>query len=105
MLKRAVLAAVVAMTGGQALAQAEAHPGNHWNRGGTVYVSCYRGPWHDVIWDRPEAVFTESLVDVGYDYPSALAIATRICRDITLVGDNAALKAAMEQIIDEAPRP
>ena len=103
MLKQAVLAVALAVTGGQAMADLEAAPGNHWNQGGVVVVQCFRGPWHEVIWDHPEAKFTESLVAVGYDYPSALSIANRICRDITLVDDEAALKAAMEAIIAEAP--
>lgn len=105
MMMRACLAAVVAIWGSQSMAQLEAVPGNHWNQGGTVYVSCYRGPWTDVIWDRPEAIFVDSLVSVGYDYTNALAIATRVCRDITLVGSNAALKAEMERIINQSPRP
>jgi hypothetical protein len=56
-----------------------------------------------VIWDRPDAIFTESLVAVGYDYTNAFAIANRICRDPALVGNQAALKAAMEAIIAAAP--
>ena len=56
-----------------------------------------------MIWDRPEPVFTESLVAVGYDYANAYAIANRICRDPALVDNNAALKAAMEDIIAKAP--
>jgi hypothetical protein len=104
MIKKSLLALALALPGAQAMADLERHPGNHWNQGGTVYVSCYRGPWQDVIWDRPEGIFIESLVNVGYDYTNALAIATRICRDITLVGDDAGLKAEMERIIAEAPR-
>ncbi len=103
MLKQVVAVAVLAVTGGQAMAELQSAPGNHWNQGGVVVVQCFRGPWREVIWDHPEAQFTESLVAVGYDYPSALSIANRICRDITLVDDDAALKAAMERIIAEAP--
>jgi len=105
MMKYAVLAALLGGFAGQATAQTEPLAGNYWNQGGVVYVSCWRGPWVGVIWDRPEAIFIESLVTVGYDYPSALAIATRICRDSTLVGDSAGLKAEMERIIRDAPRP
>lgn len=104
MVKQAALAVALMVSGGQAMAQLEAAPGNYWNQGGVVTVSCFRGPWRDTIWDHPRAIFTDSLVAVGYDYPSALAISTRICRDVTLVGDDAAIKAAMEQIIADAPR-
>ena len=103
MYKQLILAAAVAVSGGQAMAELKAAPGNHWNQGGIVTVSCYRGPWKDVIWDRPDAIFTESLVAVGYDYTNAFAIANRICRDPALVDDNVALKAAMEAIIAAAP--
>jgi hypothetical protein len=103
MYKQLVLAAALAVSGGQAMAQLQAAPGNHWNQGGVVTVSCFRGPWRGVIWDRPEAIFTESLVAVGYDYTNAFAIANRICRDQGLVGNQAALKAAMEAIIADAP--
>jgi hypothetical protein len=104
MLKQTVLAFALVVTGGQAMAELEAAPGNHWNQGGVVTVSCFRGPIRETVWDHPRAIFTESLVAVGYDYPRALSIATRICRDVTLVGNEAAIKAAMEQVIAEAPR-
>lgn len=103
MLKQLALVAALAVSGGQAMADLKAAPGNHWNQGGVVTVSCYRGPLRDVIWDHPEAIFTESLVAVGYDYTNALAIANQICRDITLVDNVGALKAAMEAIIAAAP--
>ena len=34
-----------------------------------VTVSCYRGPWDDVIWDRPNPVFVDSLVSASYSFP------------------------------------
>lgn len=105
MMKRATLAAVLALWGGQSMAELQAHPGNHWNQGGIVYVSCFRGPWREVIWDRPEGIFVDSLVAVGYDFTNAMAIATRVCRDITLVDNNEALRLEMVRIIGEAPRP
>lgn len=66
--------------------------------GGVIVVSCYRGPWQQVIWDRPNAVFIDSLVNVGYSYPTASAIAERICRDQNLVGNPGALSASMRNI-------
>jgi hypothetical protein len=63
-----------------------------------IRVSCFRGPWNEVIWDRPNAVFVDSLVAVGYDFSTAHAIAERICRDNALVGNPEGLKAEMERI-------
>jgi hypothetical protein len=70
----------------------------------TIVVSCYRGPWEDVIWDHPNAVFIDSLVDVGYDIVKATAIAERVCRDENLVGDKAGLKAEMQRLYREIKR-
>lgn len=72
--------------------------------GPTITVSCYRGPWEDVIWDRPNSVFIDSLVTVGYDINTASSIAERICRDSDLVGDTEGLKAEMKRIYREVPR-
>lgn len=103
MLKKALFALSLTALAGPSFAEPEALAGNHWNQGGVVRVSCFRGPWKEVIWDRPQGIFIDTLVEVGYDYPSALAIATRLCRDINLVDDDAAMKAEMERIIAEAP--
>ncbi|WP_163846910.1 hypothetical protein [Pseudooceanicola aestuarii] len=63
-----------------------------------IHVSCYRGPWRDVIWDRPNAVFIDSLVALGYDWPTAQAISQRICRDEALVFNPEGLKHEMLRI-------
>ncbi|MFZ5962024.1 hypothetical protein ACOXXX_03655 [Thalassococcus sp. BH17M4-6] len=68
----------------------------------TIVVSCFRGPWKDVIWDRPNSNFVDSLVNAGYTYPTAHAIAERVCRDDSLVGNPGAMKAAMERIFHDA---
>ena len=47
----------------------------------TIQISCFRGPWREIIWDRAEARFTDDLVAYGYSYAEADAIGTRICRD------------------------
>ena len=44
----------------------------------TVTISCFRGPWREVIWDRPEPVFVDSLVAAGYEFPEAHAISERV---------------------------
>ena len=28
----------------------------------TIQISCFRGPWQEIIWDRAEARFTDDLV-------------------------------------------
>jgi hypothetical protein len=76
----------------------------HQQVGGVIYVACFRGPWNEVIWDRPQAKFVDSLVNVGYDYPTAHAIAERVCRDADLVGNPEGLRATMLQITREYPR-
>jgi len=104
MVRHVMVAAVLAVTGGQAMAELQPLAGNFWNQGGVVTVSCFRGPLTITAWDHPESIFIESLVAVGYDYPSAWSIGDRICKDSTLVGNPDALKAAMEEIIANAPR-
>lgn len=69
----------------------------------TIYVSCFRGPWKEVIWDRPNAKFVDSLVNLGYDYPTSHAIAERVCRDDDLVFNKDGLKAEMKRIYAESP--
>jgi len=69
----------------------------------TVTVSCFRGPWDDVIWDRPEPVFVDSLVNAGYTYPEAHSMAERVCRDSTGVGSPENLRATMLGIIANEP--
>ncbi len=101
MTKTLVLAALCAALAAPAMAGGKHHKNRH---GGvaptdtTIVVSCFRGPWNDVIWDRPNAVFVDSLVAVGYEFPTAHAIAERVCRDEALVGNPEGLKATMLRI-------
>ncbi|SFD56288.1 hypothetical protein [Roseivivax sediminis] len=71
-------------------------------QGGTIVVSCFRGPWKDVIWDRPNSNFVDSLVAIGYDFPTAHAVAERVCRDDELVGNPEGMKQRMRQIYHDA---
>lgn len=68
-----------------------------------ITVSCYRGPWEDVIWDRPNPVFTDSLVSAGYTFPEAHAIAERVCRDPGAVGQPDVALATMTNILRSSP--
>ena len=102
MIKKLVLAATLTALGLPALAGGshyeQHHYGSYGHSGNVIVVSCFRGPWNEVIWDRPNAIFVDSLVNVGYDFPTASAIAERVCRDQNLVGNPGALKSNMERI-------
>jgi len=69
---------------------------------GTIVVSCFRGPWNDVIWDRPNAVFIDSLVAIGYTFTTAHAIGERVCRDKALVNNPGSLTTTMRRIYNDA---
>ena len=104
MKKTIVLAALCAALAAPAFAGGKHKHRDHGAYGPTghkIVVSCFRGPWTEVIWDRPNAVFIDSLVSVGYDFSTAHAIGERICRDKALVGDSEALKATMRQIYND----
>lgn len=68
-----------------------------------ITVSCFRGPWEGVIWDRPNPIFIDSLVTAGYSYPEAHAISERVCRDQNGVGSPETMRAAMENILRTSP--
>lgn len=58
-----------------------AHPHTAAQPQAPIQIACFRGPWQEIIWDRPEVSFTDHLVHHGYTQDQALAIGTRICRD------------------------
>lgn len=99
-----IIATVALALGFAASAQAHGYQASHTGAykfpqtGHVIYVSCYRGPWKEVIWDRPNSVFLDSLRAIGYDYATSQAIAERICRDPALVGQREALRAEMLRI-------
>ena len=84
-------------------ASADSYGYHHGYATHVITVSCYRGPWQDVIWDRPNPVFTDSLVNAGYSFPEAHAIAERVCRDPSSVGQPGALRATMSDILRRSP--
>lgn len=108
MIKTLFAAAVVATLGTGALAHSKSHHHHHHHTATTasgkqITVSCFRGPWNEVIIDRPNAIFIDSLVDVGYEYSTAHAIAYRICRDQALVGNESAMRSEMQRILRTQP--
>ena len=69
-----------------------------------INVSCYRGALRSAVaWDRPNPVFIEDLVQIGYTYPEAASIGERICRDIRGVGDGKYRVNRMRDILRETP--
>lgn len=68
-----------------------------------VRINCFRGPIRETVWDHARSVFIEDLVSLGYNYDAALAIATRICRDVTAVGNPDALRANLLNAIAKNP--
>lgn len=68
-----------------------------------VTVSCFRGPWQEVIWDRPNTVFIDSLVFAGYSFSEANAIGDRVCRDASTVNRPDRAVQVMHQIIAQNP--
>ncbi|WP_163025998.1 hypothetical protein [Chachezhania antarctica] len=71
--------------------------------GHPIIIDCYRGPWRQTIWDKPQGTFINDLVLNGYDFANATALATDICRDERLVGDPEGLKAALLESMKEVP--
>lgn len=68
-----------------------------------VTVSCFRGPLSEIIWDRPNPVFIDSLVNAGYSFPEAHAIGERVCTDPSTVDRPDRAIQVMTQIIAQNP--
>jgi len=71
--------------------------------GDEFIISCYRGPWKVVYWDRPTAIFIDELVEYGYSPNQAIAIGERICRDEYGVDRPEWLEAQLRRIVTETP--
>ncbi|MGH1469505.1 MAG: hypothetical protein ACRBBP_11655 [Bdellovibrionales bacterium] len=69
-----------------------------------ITVSCYRGPWEEVIVDRPNPIFIDTLMLNGYSIATATAIATRVCTDQELVGNLGAMKAETIKLLRAVPK-
>ena len=85
------------------VASAQTLPTKPGTNNSVITISCFRGPWQDVIWDRPEPVFVDSLVAAGYTFPEAHAISERVCRDIDGVDDPGHSRAVLAQIFRDTP--
>lgn len=68
-----------------------------------ITISCFRGPWREVIWDKPNAVFLDGLTRIGYSPAQAYAIGRRVCRDEYGLKDPEYLKSTFRRLIAEKP--
>ncbi|WP_068109810.1 hypothetical protein [Tropicimonas marinistellae] len=69
----------------------------------TINVSCYRGALKTVAWDRPNAVFIDDLLQLGYTPEQADAIGNRVCRDEYGVGNGAHKIETLKKLLKEIP--
>lgn len=72
--------------------------------GNDVLVSCYRGPWNQVIWDRANPEFIASLEANGMTPVEARVIADSICRDPRLVNNPDEMAAEVRRVVSQARR-
>lgn len=68
-----------------------------------IRIACYRGPLHATIWDAPESHFVQDLVNYGYDFANADAIARSVCKDESLIGHSDLLKTALLDKMRQSP--
>jgi len=69
----------------------------------SIVISCYRGPWKTVAWDRPNAVFIDTLMNFGYNSTQAHTIGERVCRDEYGVDDIGHMVATLNRLMAEQP--
>lgn len=75
----ALLAGAVSVSA--SVASASDLPSPSDNDPSKINISCYRGAMKTVAWDRPNAVFLDDLVQLGYSREMASNIGERVCRD------------------------
>lgn len=84
-------------------ASAQRMPSPHDADPAKITISCYRGISRNVAWDRPNSVFIEDLVQLGYSRVEALAIGEQICRDEYGVRDPQHQLDQLRQILTQDP--
>ncbi|MGV6849957.1 MAG: hypothetical protein ACWA5A_16415 [Marinibacterium sp.] len=97
----AALTLALAATGANAEIKFKPSPSD--NDPAKITVSCYRGPLKEVAWDRPNAVFIDDLVQLGYTLSEASWLGERVCRDEYGVFDPAYLEDRFRQLIAQNP--
>lgn len=99
----AALAGMVVLPVTEVSAQSRTLPSPTDSDASRITISCFRGIVKDVIWDRPNAVFVDDLTQLGYSYPTAHAIAERVCRDEYGVRNPEHQAATLLEILAETP--
>jgi len=98
----AALAGALALTAPAAVAQSVPSP--HDEDPSRITISCYRGWLADTVaWDRPNSVFVEDLVQLGYSRNRALAGGAHACRDEYGVNNPTHQRAQLVRILQEDP--
>jgi hypothetical protein len=69
-----------------------------------VTVSCFRGPWREVIIDQPNQIFINSLIAAGYSTGQAWGIGVQICRDQASVGNPGRLVSETYRLLGQERR-
>ena len=105
-MERTLLASALAaglLAAGATAAAAQALPAPHDDDPARITISCYRGWLQTVAWDRPNSVFIEDLVQLGYSRAEATVIGEHICRDEYGLGDPAHQRAQLRDILRQDP--
>ena len=103
-MKTAAIAAIcIALTATGVGAGTKVNPSKSDDDPGQITISCFRGPWKDVIWDRPNAVFIDDLVQIGYTLTEASWLAERVCRDEYGVYDEEYIVDRFKKLLAENP--
>lgn len=79
------------------------YPTQPGTKPGQITISCFRGPFEVVVWDRPNAVFVDDLVRLGYEYPQAYAIAQTVCRDEYALHNEGYMIQRLHQLMAATP--
>lgn len=93
----------LALAASAAGAEVKVKPSPSDNDPGKITISCYRGPLKEVAWDRPNAVFIDDLVQLGYSLTEASWLGERVCRDEYGVFDPEYLATRFKQLMAENP--
>lgn len=98
-----VVVAATAIAMGAQDARAQSLPSAHDNDPSKITISCYRGWVQAVAWDRPNSVFIEDLIQLGYSRSDAMDIGEHICRDEYGVRNPEHQLAQLRQILTQQP--
>jgi len=99
----AVASAVTALSVADAKAKRKPFPAQPGMTGVEFVISCYRGPFSAVAWDRPNAIFLDELVEYGYNQEEVIMIVKRVCRDEYGVRNEDWMRDTLLRLLVEQP--